>query len=553
MTTLATDRPAPAAAASPSAVGWWVLGPTPPTADPHALRDAVHDPARPLVFVRTPAGPALAEGGTATLGPDRPAGDALPVAAVVPAVRPEQLGDPTFRADHGLRYAYVAGAMANGIGSVEIVSAMSRAGMLGFFGAAGLSVARIEGAIERLQSLNPPGAAGGLWGVNLIHSPGEPDHEAATVDLLLRRGVRLVEASAYLDLTLPVVRYRVAGLRRGPDGQVVAPNHVVAKVSRVEVATKFFSPPPEKFLRELVARGDLTAEQAELAKQIPVAQDVTAEADSGGHTDNRPLVALVPTLLALRDRMQAQHNYTMPLRVGAAGGVSTPASVAAAFALGAAYVLTGSINQACVESGSSGAVRKMLAEAGQADVIMAPAADMFEMGVKVQVLKRGTLFAMRAAKLYEIYRAHPSLEAIPEAERVRLEKELFRAPLDTIWAETRSFWQQRDPKQVERAERDAKHRMALTFRWYLGLSSRWANAGEPARQVDYQVWCGPAMGAFNEWARGSFLERPENRRVVTVAKNLLHGAAVATRITMAAAQGVALPPEVTRVGPREDV
>jgi PfaD family protein len=134
-----------------------------------------------------------------------------------------------------------------------------------------------------------------------------------------------------------------------------------------------------------------------------------------------------------------------------------------------------------------------------------------------------------------------------------LEKDLFRAPVAAIWAETRQFWLGRDPKQVERAERDAKHRMALTFRWYLGLSSRWANAGEPTRQVDYQVWCGPAMGAFNEWARGSFLERPENRRVVTVARNLLHGAAVTTRAHMLTCQGVALPAEVTRVEPREDL
>ena len=56
--------------------------------------------------------------------------------------------------------------------------------------------------------------------------------------------------------------------------------------------------------------------------------------------------------------------------------------------------------------------------------------------------------------------------------------------------------------------------MALVFRWYLGLSSRWANAGEPTRKVDYQVWCGPAMGAFNEWTKGSFLEhRTAQRRV----------------------------------------
>jgi PfaD family protein len=352
-------------------------------------------------------------------------------------------------------------------------------------------------------------------------------------------------------LTPPVVRYRVSGLYRGADGRVVAVNRIVAKVSRVEVAAKFFAPPPEKILRELVSAKLITAEEAKLATEIPVAQDLTAEADSGGHTDNRPLIALLPTMLALRDRLQGAVKY--PLRVGAAGGLATPHGIAAAFALGAAYVLTGSINQACVESGSSDITRKMLAEAGQADVIMAPAADMFEMGVKVQVLKRGTLFPMRAAKLYELYRSQPSLEAIPEAERVRLEKELFRAPIDAIWNETQAFWRERDPKQLERAAREPKHKMALVFRWYLGMSSRWANSGEPTRQVDYQVWCGPAMGAFNEWTKGSFLENPAHRRVAAVARNLMHGAAVATRAHILTCQGVSLPTEVTRIAPRDDL
>src|SRR5260370_37226921 len=122
MTPFATDRPAAAFAVSPpsavSPVGWWTPGPTPPSTDPAAIREAVHDPGRPLIFVRTPAGPALAEGGVATLGPETPEGDALPVAAIVPAVRPEQLRDPTFLADHRLPVAYCAAAMANGIRSV---------------------------------------------------------------------------------------------------------------------------------------------------------------------------------------------------------------------------------------------------------------------------------------------------------------------------------------------------------------------------------------------------------------------------------------------------
>lgn len=466
--------------------------------------------------------------------------------AYVPALPLANLGDPSFRAEHRLRYTLVGGAMANGIGSVEIVEALGRAGMVGFFGAAGLAPERVETAIDRLtQSLGEQHP----FGFNLIHSPNEPDLEAAIADLYLRRGVRLVEASAFLDLTLPVVRYRVAGIGRDSNGTVVTPNRVMAKVSRVEVAGKFLAPPPAAMLRALVEQRHISAEQADMAASLPVAQDVTAEADSAGHTDNRPAFALIPTMLAFRDRMQAQYRYTRPPRVGAAGGIGTPAAAAAALAMGAAYIVTGSVNQACVESGSSDAVRKMLAAAEQADVTMAPAADMFEMGVKVQVLKRGTMFAMRAAKLYELYRAYPSLEEIPPAERGPLEKNLFLAPLEQIWAQTRDFFQQRDPAQIARAEKDGRHRMALVFRWYLGLSSRWANAGEPTRKVDYQVWCGPAMGAFNEWARGSFLEQPRNRRVVTVAHNLLYGAAVLTRLHVLRCQGAAVSPEWSHLQP----
>jgi len=531
-----------------TAQGWWsVNGSTEPSWDENALGEAILDINRPVTIVEKDGRYAASDGGVKILGGDRPDSSALPIAGYVPACRLESLGDPSFCDDHGIRYAYIAGAMANGIGSADIVEDMSRAGLLAFFGAAGLSPERIESEIDRIQK----NLGDAPYGFNLIHNPNEPDQEAAVVDLYLRRSVNLVSASAYLDLTLPVVRYRVHGIHRDENGEAVTPNRIVAKVSRVEVATKFMSPPPERFLKELVVSGDITAEQADMASGIPMAQDLTAEADSGGHTDNRPAIALIPTLLALRDQMQEKFGYRQSLRIGAAGGISTPASAAAAFAMGASYILTGSVNQACVESGSSDIVREMLAEARQADVIMAPAADMFEMGVKVQVLKRGTMFAMRGAKLYELYRNCDSIEAIPTAEKASLEKSLFRSPLETIWEQTREFFQQRDPSQIERAESEPKHKMALVFRWYLGQSSRWANSGEPSRQVDYQVWCGPSMGAFNEWVKGTFLEETENRRVVTVALNILYGAAMLNRINSLKIQGVRLAPKLLHVPPLE--
>jgi PfaD family protein len=258
----------------------------------------------------------------------------------------------------------------------------------------------------------------------------------------------------------------------------------------------------------------------------------------------------LPAILALRDELQRDHRYGRPVRIGAAGGIGTPSAVAAAFALGAAYVMTGSTNQASVEAGTSDLAKEMLAGADLADVAMAPSPDMFEMGVKVQVLKRGTLFASRASLLRDLYKAHAGLDDIPADTWARIEHEIFQRPLSDVWKETRSFFAAKDAREVERAERDPKHKMALVFRWYIGLASHWAILGIPNRKMDYQIWCGPAMGAFNAWVRGSFLAELPNRSVVQIALNLLEGAAVATRAQQLRSIGLAVPAAAFAYSPR---
>jgi len=468
------------------------------------------------------------------------------IAGALPPLYPEWLGDRSFQESHGVRFPYCVGPMANGIASAPLVIAAARAGVLAFFGAAGLSPATVEANLNTIKAALTNGQP---WGSNLIHSPNEPALEEAVVDLYLRHEIVRVDASAFMDITPAVVRYAAKGLRLRQDGAVERRNRVLAKISRPEVARRFLEPPPEAILAGLVSRGALTSAEANLAKRIPLAEDITVESDSGGHTDNRPLGSLFPTIAALRDEIATARGYTTPIRIGAAGGLGTPASVASAFALGAAYVMTGTVNEAAVESGLSEAGRLLLAQAGIADVAMAPAADMFEMGVKVQVLRRGTMFATRAQKLYDAYMAHDSIESLPAGVRSRLESEIFKAPLDAIWADTRAFWEQRDPHEVERATQDPHHRMALCFRWYLGKASRWANAGEPTRVMDYQIWCGPAMGAFNTWAKGSFLEDPKNREVGQIALNFLEGASVIARAQQVRTFGVPVPPSAFEFRP----
>ena len=83
--------------------------------------------------------------------------------------------------------------------------------------------------------------------------------------------------------------------------------------------------------------------------------------------------------------------------------------------------------------------------------------------------------------------------------------------------------------------------MALVFRSYMGQSSHWPLRGVSDRAIDYQIWAGPAQGAFNDWVTGSFLEPLENRSVVQIALNLLEGAACLTRAQQLSSHGIPVP------------
>jgi len=445
---------------------------------------------------------------------------------VIPPTFPHQFGSSGFQKTYGTTASYMAGGMANGIASVELVIALGKAGFLGIFGAGGLSLRVVEQAISDIQTALPTGP----YGFNWLSNAHNPEAEMALASLFLEHGVHTVEAAAFIEPSLALIYYRVSGLSVSGSGITLCANKIIAKISRTEVAEKFMAPPKWSNVEKLLKLGLISEGQALLSKNIPLAGDITVEADSGGHTDNRPLVSLLPSIISLRDVFQSQRLYDQSIRVGAAGGISTPHSVLAAFSMGADYVVTGSINQSCIESGTSTEVKSLLASAKMSDVVMAPSADMFEMGVKVQVLKKGTRFPLVAQKLFDLYKCCNSIEDIPEKDLSRLEKQAFKKSVDVIWDETKSFFEERDPKELAIALKNPKKKMALIFRWYLGKSSLWAIDGSTDTLINSQIWCGQSMGAFNDWTRGSTLERQENRKVIDVANALLDGAVLLNRV-----------------------
>ncbi|MFD0555609.1 trans-AT polyketide synthase/acyltransferase/oxidoreductase domain-containing protein [Stackebrandtia endophytica] len=431
------------------------------------------------------------------------------------------LGSAAFRWDYGLRYAYLAGSMFQGIASTELVARMSRAGLLGFFGAGGLSLPEVDAAIARLRTEL---GDGGRFGMNLLATPDDPQAERALVRRYLEQDIQYIEASGYTGVTAGVIHLRFGGARRQPDGSPTA-RHLIAKVSRPEVAEAFTAPPPDRLLRQLVDEKALSATEAEIAATMPVAGDLCVEADSGGHTDGGNPYVLLPALIRLRDRCMSQHRYPVGIRVGAAGGLGSPEAVAAAFLLGADFVLTGSVNQATPQADTSDAVKDMLAALDVQDTEYAPAGDMFELGARVQVVRKGTLFAARANKLYQLYRQHDGLDDIDEATRALLEKRYFGRTIADVWDETAAHLRGRRDADLDRADRDPKYRMALVFRWYLARTNRWARDGVTDQKVNFQIHCGPALGDFNRVVADTPMTDWRRRDVDAVAELLMTGAA----------------------------
>jgi trans-AT polyketide synthase/acyltransferase/oxidoreductase domain-containing protein len=249
------------------------------------------------------------------------------------------------------------------------------------------------------------------------------------------------------------------------------------------------------------------------------------EADSGGHTDGGRAYTLMPAMLDLRDRMMSRHAFPNRIRIGAAGGIGSPEAAAAALVLGADFLVTGSINQCTPEAGTSDTVKDLLAGLDVQDTAYAPAGDLFEMGARVQVVRKGTLFAARANKLQELYRRHSSLEDLDGKTRRTLEEKYFHRSLEEVWQETRAYLERHKPTELARAERNPKVKMARLFQWYFAHTTRAAREGVPQAAANYQVHCGPAMGAFNRFVAGSDLEPWRSRHVDVIAERLMEATA----------------------------
>ncbi len=425
------------------------------------------------------------------------------------------LGSHEFMKEYKLKYAYLTGGMYRGISSTDMVVKLGKAGMMGFFGTSGVKLTQVEDAIKNIQSEL---CAGQAYGMNLVHNYIDAEAEEKLVELFLKYQVKAIEASGFLEITPALVRYHAKGLKKDKEGNILSTNKIIAKVTRPELIQEFLSPAPEWILDTLIKENKITPMEAELSRLFPIADAICAEADSAGNTDIRSPYALIPTAVRLRNEMIEKYKYSSNVYVGAAGGIGTPEAALAAFVLGADFILTGSINQCTVEAATSDAVKDMLQQINIQDTEYTISGELFELGLKAQVLKKGLFFPTRGNRLYELYRQYNSLNEIDEKSKKLIQSKYLKRSFEEVYDEVKKHL---TVEAMKRADQDAKYKMALVFKWYFEHGTQLAISGNDEGKVDYHIPCSSALGAFNQWIKETKLESWRNRHVDELGKMIM--------------------------------
>ena len=213
----------------------------------------------------------------------------------------------------GIDYPVVLAGMG-GVSWPELVAAVSNAGGLGIYGAAGLEPDEIRAGIRTIKSLTDK-----PWALDLlVPLPGVFDDQ---IDVMFEEQVPIfLSALGIPDWIIP--RAKQAGMLVG--AMVGAPRH---------------------------------AEKARLAGiDFVVAQGTEA----GGHTGNIGLMTLLPQVVAAAGEMP----------VLAAGGIATGAGLAAAMALGAQAAVVGTRFIASDEAHAAGSWKQRILESGANDTTL---------------------------------------------------------------------------------------------------------------------------------------------------------------------------------------
>jgi NAD(P)H-dependent flavin oxidoreductase YrpB (nitropropane dioxygenase family) len=252
----------------------------------------------------------------------------------------------------------------------DVVAAVSRAGGLGVLGALYFTPEELETELTWIDEH----VGGRPYGVDVVMPASYAGAELADVTDLEARLEEMIPARHRQFVAETLERFGVPELNgNAPPGHhllgwtdaTARPQVDVALAHPIALLANALGPPPADIVRQAHERGVKVAALASTArharKQVEVGVDlvVAQGTEAGGHTGEIATMVLVPEVV----------DAVAPVPVLAAGGIGRGRQVAAAMALGAEGVWTGSLWLTVAEADSAPVLREKLLAATSRDTV----------------------------------------------------------------------------------------------------------------------------------------------------------------------------------------
>ncbi|WP_459480607.1 ACP S-malonyltransferase [Clostridium saccharoperbutylacetonicum] len=420
-----------------------------------------------------------------------------------------------FTGEYKVKYPYVIGGIERGISSKEMIVKSGTEKILSFLGTKKMDLDEIEESIIYIKDRLTEGEP---FGINITYDYFNSEISEKIINLCLKYNVKNIEVSGYTNIPNCVIRYKLEGIKR-KNGSLVCENRVFYNTARLNIE-ELLKPISESTVKNL-SRERINYEDVSIFRNISIIDGLTIKCDGNSNNNGFNILNILPVAVRVKNKVLEKFKYMNKIYIGVGGGIGNPEALAVSFMLGADYVVTDSINQCSIEANCSELVKDLLEQVGFEDTIYVPDAERFEIGGKVQVLKKGVMFPSRANKLYELYRQYDSYYEIDEKLRSQVEKKFFMKSFEEYYDECKKGL---SAEEINIIEKDEKKKMAVVFKRYLTESSLLAQKGVDEQRMNFQIYCSPAIGVFNNYVKDSELKDWRKRSVTKIAEVLMNDA-----------------------------
>lgn len=336
-------------------------------------------------------------------------------------------------------------------------------------------------------------------------------YSLASFASLLKHKINVIQVRGSCEPSLGVIYFRVKNLRMRYKDELTPAQSIIVHADHAHLVEPYLLPPSPGSLRILYERGYISAEEAKLAQELPIADAIVLPI---GDSD----VKLSPYG---RDVWTRYPGHIRPL-IGVRSPLITPTGIAQNLTQGADFVYIEGLTDLFPESGASLYLREQLASAQEGDLSWSWDWSSESKPERVRVITNNLSYHKNMSDLMNLFDLGLDVSALTPNEL-----DLLESYLGCDWKKALSYAKHFFEKHhVSNEDHTLSERQSfqLLLEWYSAQAAHWAYIGRMDKQNHHLIRAHKGLTSFNNWAGSRLLNSLDQCSIGSAIEELMMGA-----------------------------